>query len=152
MTSPDVERVEDTDESEPEAYLLYDGECPFCCFYARKSGFETPDGRPLALVDANRAPDLIEELRKDGCGVDEGMVLVLDGRRYQGARGDDGARSDDGRDRLVRGAVQMVRLEPEARPRALPVVPKVAPRGALGEGEEGSRLRRVCRDRPPCLS
>ena len=85
MTSPDVERVEDTDESEPEAYLLYDGECPFCCFYARKSGFETPDGRPLALVDANRAPDLIEELRKDGCGVDEGMVLVLDGRRYQGA-------------------------------------------------------------------
>ena len=85
MTSPEADCAESADESAQGDFLLYDGECPFCSFYARKSEFQTPGGRPLTLVDANRAPDLIEELRKDGCGVDEGMVLVLDGRRYQGA-------------------------------------------------------------------
>ena len=85
MTSPEAERTESADESAQGDFLLYDGECPFCRFYARKSGFQTPGGRSLALVDANRAPELLEELRREGCEVDEGMVLVLDGRHYQGA-------------------------------------------------------------------
>ena len=85
MTSPEAERTEPAGESAGDDFLLYDGECSFCRFYARKSGFETPGGRPLALIDANRAPELIGELREAGCEVDEGMVLVLDGRRYQGA-------------------------------------------------------------------
>ena len=85
MTSPEAERTEPAEESLQDDFLLYDGECPFCRFYARKSGFRTPDGRPLTLIDANRAPELIEELRKEGCEADEGMVLVSGGRRYQGA-------------------------------------------------------------------
>ena len=85
MTSPEAERTEAADEFSQDAYLLYDGECPFCSFYARKSGFQTPGGRPLTLIDANRAPELLADLRAQGCEVDEGMVLVLDGRRYQGA-------------------------------------------------------------------
>ena len=85
MTSPEAERTEPADASSQDTYLLYDGECPFCRFYARKSGFKTPGGRPLALIDANRAPELLSELRESGCEVDEGMVLVVDGRRYQGA-------------------------------------------------------------------
>ena len=60
MTSPEDERAKPVDESAQDDFLLYDGECPFCRFYARKSGFETPDGRPLTLIDANRAPELIE--------------------------------------------------------------------------------------------
>ncbi len=85
MTSPEAGRSEPIGASAQDAFLLYDGECPFCSFYARKSGFKTQTGRPLTLIDANRAPDLIAELRAGGCEVEEGMVLVLDGRRYQGA-------------------------------------------------------------------
>ena len=85
MTSHGAERAEPAEESPQDDFLLYDGECPFCRFYAQKSGFQTPDGRPLALIDANRAPERISELREAGCEVDEGMVLVLDGRSYQGA-------------------------------------------------------------------
>ena len=85
MTSPEAERAEPAGESAQGDFLLYDGECPFCSFYARKSGFKTPDGQPLALIDANRAPELLEELGREGCEVEEGMVLVVDGRRYQGA-------------------------------------------------------------------
>ena len=85
MTSPEAGRAEPAEESGRDDFLLYDGECPFCRFYARKSGFETPDGRPLTLIDANRAPELLAGLRAQGCEVDEGMVLVLEGRSYQGA-------------------------------------------------------------------
>ena len=86
MTSPEAERAEPAEESAQDAFLLYDGACPFCSFYARKSGFKTPGGRPLTLIDANRAPELLARLREGGCEVNEGMVLVLDGRRYQGAQ------------------------------------------------------------------
>ena len=85
MTSPEAERTEPAEESSQDDFLLYDGECPFCSFYARRSEFRTPDGRPLTLIDANRAPELLAGLRGQGCEVDEGMVLVSGGRRYQGA-------------------------------------------------------------------
>ncbi len=85
MTAPEAERTEPADEASQDDFLLYDGECPFCSFYARKSGFETLSGRPLTLIDANRAPEFISEMRTQGCEVDEGMILVLAGRRYQGA-------------------------------------------------------------------
>ena len=85
MTSPEAERIEPVDESDRDAFLLYDGECPFCSFYVRKSEFKTPNGSPLTLIDANRAPALLAELRREGCEVEEGMVLVADGRHRQGA-------------------------------------------------------------------
>lgn len=85
MTSPEVERTEPAGASSQDAFLIYDGECPFCSFYARKSEFETQTGRTLTLIDANRAPELLAELRQEGCDIEEGMILVLDGRRYQGA-------------------------------------------------------------------
>ena len=91
--------------------MLYDGECPFCSFYARKSKFKTQAGRPLTLIDANRAPDLVAELRKDGCEVEEGMALVLDGRRYQGASAMTALEAMASARRLVQDAREMVRLE-----------------------------------------
>ena len=142
MTSPEAERTEPTGASAQDAFLLYDGECPFCSFYARKSKFKTQTGRPLTLIDANRAPDLIAELRAGGCEVEEGMVLVLDGRRYQGASAMTGARGDGERNRLVQDAREMVRLEPCARARFLPVAAQAARRGAMGEGEGQSRPMR----------
>ncbi len=85
MTSPEAERSEPADISSQDEFLLYDGECPFCSFYARKSRFKTQAGRPLTLIDANRAPELVAGLRAQGCEVEEGMVLVFGGRRHKGA-------------------------------------------------------------------
>ena len=85
MTAPEADRGESADASEPDDFLVYDGECPFCRFYAHKSEFKTPAGRPLKLIDANQAPEILAQMREGGCEVEEGMVLVSGGRRYQGA-------------------------------------------------------------------
>ena len=66
-------------------FLLYDGECPFCSFYVAKSRFESMIRQPLRLVDGRKALDLVMQLRHEGCDLEQGMILVLDGRRYQGA-------------------------------------------------------------------
>ncbi len=66
-------------------FLLYDGECVYCRTYARRSRFRTPDGRRLRFIDGRNAPDLVDELRRNGCDLEDGMILVLHGRRYQGA-------------------------------------------------------------------
>lgn len=85
MASAEGQRSEPADVSPQDAFLLYDGECPFCSLYARKSKFEAQIGQPLKVLDANQAPGLVDELRRKGCDIDEGMILVFDGRRHQGA-------------------------------------------------------------------
>ena len=85
MTSQESDRTESADISSQDTFLLFDGECPFCSFYARKSRFEMQTGRPLRLIDASRAPELVDKLRREGCDIEAGMILVLEGRRYQGA-------------------------------------------------------------------
>lgn len=39
----------------------------------------------MRFIDGRNAPDLVDELRRDGCDIEDGMILVLEGRRYQGA-------------------------------------------------------------------
>lgn len=90
---PDGERVTSLEtggddsavEFSPGDFLLYDGECIYCRMYVRKSRFRTPTGKRLRLMDGRKAPELVAGLRRDGCDLEDGMVLVLDGRRYQGA-------------------------------------------------------------------
>ncbi len=71
--------------SPQDDFLLYDGECVYCRTYARKSRFRTPSGKRLRLIDGRKVPELLAELRRDGCDLEDGMILVLEGRRYQGA-------------------------------------------------------------------
>ena len=71
--------------SPQDDYLLYDGECVYCRTYVRKSRFRTPTGKRLRLIDGRRAAELVEELRRDGCDLEDGMILVLEGQRYQGS-------------------------------------------------------------------
>ena len=85
MTFLETERDGVSAESRQDAFLLYDGECIYCRTYVRKSRFRTPGGERLRLIDGRSAPDLVEELRRDGCDIEDGMILVLEGRRYQGA-------------------------------------------------------------------
>lgn len=65
-------------------YLLYDGECPICAGFVRFAEFRRrhPD---LQLIDARTAPDLVADLRRRGYEINDGMVLVVDGRLYYGA-------------------------------------------------------------------
>ena len=65
--------------------LLYDGDCIYCRTYARKARIRTPAGERLRFIDGRKAPQLVEELRRDGCDIEDGMILILEGRRYQGA-------------------------------------------------------------------
>lgn len=65
-------------------YLLYDGECPICAGFVRFAEFRRrhPD---LQLIDAREAPALVADLRRQGYEINDGMVLVVDGRLYYGA-------------------------------------------------------------------
>ena len=74
-----------TDSSGSNDYLLYDGECVYCRTYARKARIRTPAGKRLPFIDGRKAPRLVGELRRDGCDIEDGMILVLEGQRYQGA-------------------------------------------------------------------
>jgi len=53
MVSADAQHGEPAHPSSQDGFLLYDGECPFCSLFARKSKFETLTGRGLRLIDAH---------------------------------------------------------------------------------------------------
>ncbi|MFA5495889.1 MAG: DCC1-like thiol-disulfide oxidoreductase family protein [Porticoccaceae bacterium] len=64
-------------------WLAYDGQCPFCSGYIRRVRLQQAVG-PVALVDMRKPSPARSELVKQGCDLDRGMVLKLDGRYYQG--------------------------------------------------------------------
>jgi predicted DCC family thiol-disulfide oxidoreductase YuxK len=67
-----------------EAWLVYDGECPFCSRYVRYLRLRDAVGK-LHLVDAREGGPLVEEMKAAGLDLDEGMVLKMGGRHYHGA-------------------------------------------------------------------
>ncbi len=68
---------------QPDNWLLYDGECPFCSAYVKMVRLQENAG-PVPLVDArNDGPEYHEALR-EGFDLDEGMLLKLSGRYYHG--------------------------------------------------------------------
>ncbi len=85
MASSEAARGNAAADSPHDHFLLYDGECVYCRTYVRKCRFRTPSGERLQLVDGRQAPELVEALRRGGCNLEDGMILVLEGRRYQGA-------------------------------------------------------------------
>ena len=70
--------------AEKEAWLVYDGDCPFCSAYVRYVRVRDSLGR-LHLVNAREPHPVAEEVRARGLDLDEGMVLKLGGRYYHGA-------------------------------------------------------------------
>lgn len=67
-----------------EAWLIYDGNCPFCSAYVKYFRVRESVGT-FHLVDAREGGPLVEEVRHAGFDLDEGMVLKLGGRLYHGA-------------------------------------------------------------------
>ena len=65
-------------------YLLYDGECPACSSYVAFSRLRQLHPS-LQVLDARGNPDLVEDLRRRGYEINEGMVMQIDGRIFFGA-------------------------------------------------------------------
>jgi predicted DCC family thiol-disulfide oxidoreductase YuxK len=68
---------------EPRAWIVYDGQCPFCSRYVTLLRLRDAIG-PVALVDAREGGPIVDEIRAAELDLDEGMVLKVDGRLYHG--------------------------------------------------------------------
>jgi predicted DCC family thiol-disulfide oxidoreductase YuxK len=71
-------------QSEPDTWIVYDGQCPFCSRYVQLVRLRETLGK-VGLFDARKGGRQVEEARRAGLDLDEGMVLKLDGRLYHGA-------------------------------------------------------------------
>jgi len=68
---------------QPEVLIVYDGQCPFCSRYVKLVRLRESLGQ-VRLVNAREGGPLVDELRRAGLDLDEGMALKLDGRLYHG--------------------------------------------------------------------
>jgi len=66
------------------AYLIYDGDCPFCSRYARLTRLRETLGE-LQLINARDGGSQVDEALALGLRLDEGMVLQVNGSHYHGA-------------------------------------------------------------------
>jgi predicted DCC family thiol-disulfide oxidoreductase YuxK len=71
-------------ESQREAWLVYDGECPFCSAYVKYVRVRESLGQ-LHLIDARADSRLVQEIRQAGYDPDDGMVLKVGNSFYHGA-------------------------------------------------------------------
>jgi predicted DCC family thiol-disulfide oxidoreductase YuxK len=68
---------------EPRAWIVYDGQCPFCSRYVQLLRLRESLGT-VHLIDAREGGPIVEELQRARVDLDEGMVLKLDDRLYHG--------------------------------------------------------------------
>ena len=66
------------------AWLVYDGDCPFCSRYVRYLRLRDAVGKVL-LINAREGGPLVDEMIDASLNLDEGMVLKMGGRYYHGA-------------------------------------------------------------------
>ena len=64
--------------------IIYDGQCPFCSSYVRMARLRETVGA-VDLVDARGADPRVAEAQAEGLDLDDGMVVLWQGRRYYGA-------------------------------------------------------------------
>jgi predicted DCC family thiol-disulfide oxidoreductase YuxK len=67
----------------PTAWVVYDGQCPFCSRYVSLLRLRDTLGR-VELVNAREGGPLVDEILAAGLDLDEGMVLKIDSRFYHG--------------------------------------------------------------------
>jgi predicted DCC family thiol-disulfide oxidoreductase YuxK len=64
--------------------IVYDGECPFCSRYVALLRLREAVGR-VRLIDARTDQALVNDLRRQGLDLNEGMLVTVGGRNYYGA-------------------------------------------------------------------
>jgi predicted DCC family thiol-disulfide oxidoreductase YuxK len=70
-----------------DVWFVYDGDCPLCLMGATHFRIKQAVGN-LYVLDARQAEDahpLMQEINAHGLNLDQGMVLKMGGRLYQGA-------------------------------------------------------------------
>lgn len=72
------------EQTPPSTWIVYDGQCPFCSRYVQLVRLRETLGQ-VRLIDARKGGPEVEEVRRAGLDLDEGMVLKWDGRLYHGA-------------------------------------------------------------------
>ncbi|SUA90272.1 Protein of uncharacterised function, DUF393 [Pandoraea pulmonicola] len=68
----------------PKAYIVYDGECPFCKAYVLRLRLNAALGN-VQLVNARSQHPIVLSLLSRGYELNEGMALVIGERVYVGA-------------------------------------------------------------------
>lgn len=72
--------------AEPDIWVVYDGECPFCSNYVRLVRLrQAAGGASVQLVDARTDHPIVAEIRDKGLDLDEGMALKIGDRFYHGS-------------------------------------------------------------------
>ena len=66
------------------AYLIYDGECPFCSQYVKMTRLSNSIGDVL-LIDARENRSQVQAAKRMGYDLDSGMLLYVDGQYFHGA-------------------------------------------------------------------
>jgi len=69
--------------ADQQAWLVYDGDCPFCRRYVQY--VRVRQSVSLRLVNARDGGALVDEVRRAGLDLDGGMVLKMGDRLYHGA-------------------------------------------------------------------
>lgn len=75
--------LRDTHKGGARAWLVYDGECPFCQRYAAYLDVRSAIGE-FILVDARKGGLIVEDVLAKGFVLDDGMVLKIGARYYHG--------------------------------------------------------------------
>ncbi len=68
---------------EPKAWIIYDGQCPFCSRYVELVRLRDSLGR-VELVNAREGGPVVDEAVSAGLDLDDGMVLKVGDRLYHG--------------------------------------------------------------------
>jgi predicted DCC family thiol-disulfide oxidoreductase YuxK len=67
------------------ALIVYDGDCPFCSFYVKLLRLKKAVAQ-VNLINAREHGTIIEDIQqRHGVDLNQGMVLILDGKAYHGA-------------------------------------------------------------------
>ena len=63
---------------------MYDGECPFCQNFVSMYRIREMAGE-VDLINIRTRPDLIEDVRRRGYEINDGMIAVWNGKYYYGS-------------------------------------------------------------------
>ena len=77
MTEPDPKA--------DELALIYDGECPVCTAYSCSVDVDQAKASGIKRINARSDDALVRKAKEAGVDLDEGMVVLHEGRLYHGA-------------------------------------------------------------------
>jgi predicted DCC family thiol-disulfide oxidoreductase YuxK len=66
--------------------IIYDGDCPFCANFVKLYAIRKKVAE-VELIDARKQPLLVQDLRSRCMDLNDGMVVIWQGRYYFGAAG-----------------------------------------------------------------